>query len=189
MQLLNDIDRYQSLSNNRKMTLLAFLTALSGFLSVIDAVIPKPLPFIKLGIANLITVLLIMRKQGGLALQTAFLRTLIAALIMGTLMSYTYLLSLGGAMLSVLGMWAAYRILNRRITEIGLSVIGAFFSVTAQGLIVMLFFGANGGIWLMISVMILIGLFNGILIGLIVRGLNRHLSSAVPCPSGNITDN
>ncbi len=169
MQLLNDIREYKDLVNIRKVYLIAFLTALSGILSVIDTMIPKPIPMAKIGVANLVTLVLIIENRPGLAFTVAFLRTLIASLMIGSFLTYTYLLSLTGAMFSVIFTMLFFMLLKGAVSEIGLSVIGAFFNTISQGIVVMVFFGFDRGTVFLISVLILISIANGIIIGFIVR--------------------
>lgn len=182
MRLLNDIRLYPQLDSKKRLYLVAFLTALSGFLSVIDAMIPKPLPFVKLGLANLITLIIIMEGRNWLAIQVAFFRTLVASLILGTFLSYTYLLSASGAIGSALLSIAAFQVLAKRISAIGLSVWGALWSVAFQGLIVGLFFGFDKGLLMLLSVFLLIGIAGGLLIGILA---NAFLKSEKPELSEN----
>lgn len=175
MQLLNDIRRYGGLSRPKKIFLLSFLVALSGILSALDAMIPKPMPMLKLGIANLVTLVLILEGKPIPAAVVAFFRTFVAAIMVGTLISYTFLLSFAGAMASVLFMWLFFKWLGNRVSEIGLSVIGAFFNTVFQGLIVALFFGWDGGILFLLSLFVLFGTVNGVIIGFLVRAFYRRV--------------
>lgn len=176
MRLLDDIRRYDGLSPERKIFLTAFLVAVSGILSVIDTMIPKPLPMLKLGISNIVTLVLILENRPALAATVAFFRTVVAAVMVGTLFSYTFLLSFAGAMASVLFMWLFFRWLGNRLSVIGLSVAGAFFNTVFQGLVVVLFFGWDRGVLLLLSVFLLLGTVNGIVIGLIVKWIYPKLA-------------
>ena len=177
MRLLNDIRRYGELSRPQKVFLISFLVALSGILSAIDAMIPKPLPMLKLGIANMVTLVLVLEDRPGLAAVTAFFRTFVSAIMVGTLISYTFLLSFSGAMASVLFMWLFFRWIGRRISVIGLSVIGAFFNTVFQGVVVVLFFGLDGGILFLLSLFLLLGTVNGVLVALLVRAFYRRIAA------------
>ena len=135
------------------------------------------MPFIKLGIANVVTLILVLEGRIVLALETAFFRTLIASMIMGTFLSYTYLLSASGAILAVIVSAAVVRIFGDKISAIGVSVWGAFASVIAQGLIVGLFFGFDRGLIMLLSVFMLLGVANGIIIGLVARFYYKNLKA------------
>lgn len=175
MRLLDDIRQYGGLSRAKKIFLISFLVALSGILSALDAMIPKPLPMLKLGIANMVTLVLILEKRPMLAAVTAFFRTFVSAIMVGTLISYTFLLSFSGAMASVLFMWLFFLWFGRRLSTIGLSVIGAFFNTVFQGLVVVLFFGWDGGILFLLSLFLLLGTANGVIVGFLVKAFYRHV--------------
>lgn len=169
MQLLNDIRNYYNLSQSRRQYILAFLVALSGVLSVIDFLIPKPIPFAKLGIANIITLILVLEERYILAIKVAFFRTLVASMVIGTFISYTYLLSTAGAIFSVVVMIGVAKLFNKHISAIGISVWGALAAVFAQGVIVSLFFGFDNGIAMLLSIFVLVGLLNSVVIALLAK--------------------
>ncbi len=173
MRLLNDVRDWKSLTPERKATLVAFLTALSAVLSVIDTFIPKPMPLLKLGLANIVTVVLAVEDRLVLGLETAFFRTLIAALLLGTAFSFTHLLSFSGAVLSVLASWATAKLLAGKVSTVGVSVAGAFASVAGQGAVVLLFFGYDRGTVLLLSYFVWFALAMGILIGWIASGFYK----------------
>jgi heptaprenyl diphosphate synthase len=171
--LANDIRGYRELSPDRKLYLIAFLTALSGILAVADSFLPKPIPFAKLGLANLVTVYLVAEKRYGLAFQTAVYRTIAAGFVLGTFLSYTYLLSLSSSLASVGMMALLSRTAGKRMSEAGISVWGSFASALAQGAVVGIFYGFDRGLLLMVSLFLLIGAVTGFLIGLGVRSYRR----------------
>ena len=79
----------------------SFLAALCLLLSSVEYAIPKPLPFLRLGLANL-PIILSLRK---LSVRNVLLLTLLKivgqAIISGTLFSYVFLLSASGSIASV----------------------------------------------------------------------------------------
>ena len=172
-QLANDIRGYGELPPERKLYLIAFLTALSGILAVADSFLPKPIPFAKLGLANLVTVYLIAEKRYSLAFQTAFYRTIAAGFVLGTFLSYTYLLSLSSSLASVGMMALLSRAGEKRMSEAGISVWGSFASAIAQGAVVGIFYGFDRGLLMMVSIFVLIGAATGFLIGAGVRHYRR----------------
>lgn len=174
MRLLNDIRRFDALSPRRKLFLLSFLTALSGVLSVLDSSIPKPIPFMKFGLANLVTLILVLEKRYALAMETAFLRTLVSAMVLGTLFSLPHLLSFSGAICAVLFSIALFHFSEKRISSVGLSVWGALFSSLAQIAVVGIFFGFDRGLALMAGTFILIGSATGVVNGFLARWFYRN---------------
>jgi heptaprenyl diphosphate synthase len=127
--------------------------------------IPKPLPFMRLGIANLPLILALdMFPLPSFLLLTA-VKILGQALITGTLFSYVFLFSLAGTAASALVMFALRRFLGRRIGFTGLSVAGALVSNGAQLLLSRAFiFGA--GVRFIAPPFLATGLVTGAALGL-----------------------
>lgn len=111
---------------------VAFLGAFCFFLSAVEYMVPKPLPFMRLGIANLP----ILIGAGFLSLPQLLALALVKAigmsLISGTLFSYVALFSLSGTAAAALAMWAAMKAPRGLVSRVGASVLGAVASNAAQ---------------------------------------------------------
>jgi heptaprenyl diphosphate synthase len=88
---------------------LALLGALCLFLSALDHLIPKPLPFMRIGLANLPLLIALAIFSAKHFFLLALIKVLGQALITGTLFSYVALFSLTGTMLSAALMFVLYR--------------------------------------------------------------------------------
>jgi len=109
------------------------LGAFCLFLSTIEYMIPKPLPFLRIGIANLPLMLALDIFPLPAFLSLAAIKILGQALITGTLFSYVFLFSLAGTSLSALSMYAFRRILGKNlISFIGTGTLGAMVSNITQ---------------------------------------------------------
>jgi heptaprenyl diphosphate synthase len=124
---------------------LALLGAFCLFLSTIEYMIPKPLPFMRIGIANLPLMLALDIFPFPFFLLLIAIKVLGQALITGTLFSYIFLFSLAGTTLSAVSMYALRRLLGRnRISFIGVGTAGAMISNASQLALAWLFvFGDN----------------------------------------------
>ena len=80
---------------------LAVLTALAAALSLLERAIPSPLPWLKPGLANVITLYLAARGEYRAAVLVAILRSFVAALAFGGIFSPAHLFSLGGGLAAV----------------------------------------------------------------------------------------
>lgn len=114
----------------------ADISALFGALcflgSTIEYLIPKPLPFLRLGIANAPLVLALGILPAKAFFYLAFIKVLGQALLSGTLFSFIFLFSFTGTMCSCLAMFTLHRLLKHRIGDAGLCTAGALFSNAAQ---------------------------------------------------------
>ena len=112
---------------------IALLGAFCLFLSTIEYMIPKPMPFMRIGIANLPLMLALDIFPFRAFLVLVAIKIFGQAIITGTLFSYIFLFSLAGTFLSALSMYAVRRFLGRnRVGFIGVGVTGAMMSNITQ---------------------------------------------------------
>ena len=112
--------------------LLPFLAALCLFLAAVEYAIPKPLPFLRLGLANLPVIIALFIMPTRDIYKLILLKIMGQALITGTLFSYIFLFSAAGSLASGLTMLGVHRILRNRNSCIGLSLAGAAANNIAQ---------------------------------------------------------
>ena len=144
------------------------------FLSALEYLIPKPLPFIRLGLANIpLLIALDIMPFSSFAL-LGFLKIIGQALISGTLFSYVFLFSLGGTGVSALFMYALRRQLGeKRISLIGVSAAGAFASNGIQ-LVLAYFFVFGKSIIYAAAPILGLGVVTGTLLGIFSEYFIRH---------------
>jgi heptaprenyl diphosphate synthase len=112
---------------------LTVLLALAAtLLGVVDGMIPRPLPFFKTGLANVITVIAALRYGTGKAISVNLLRSVAVSLFYGTLATPAFLLSLSGGFFSALLMGLLARLVPRRISVTALSMAGSTMSLSVQ---------------------------------------------------------
>lgn len=113
-----------------RMTRLAFLLALGLILSYIESLIPFyfGLPGAKLGLANLMVILILYTYGAKDAFLVNLLRIFVSSLLFGNL--YGFLYSAAGALFSFLAMWFLRRYTNVSVTAV--SVLGGIFHNTGQ---------------------------------------------------------
>ena len=108
--------------------------ALALSLQLLETLLPMPLPIpgLKLGLANLVSVYLLLAANWRMAAQVAAGRILLAALFSGTLLGPSFGLSMAGAVASLLGMTLLLRAAAPDMTIIGVSLAGAVLHNLAQ---------------------------------------------------------
>ena len=145
--------------------LVAFLGALCLFLSAIEYMIPKPIPFLRVGIANLpILVSLDLLPVPSLLL-VILLKVIGQGLIGGTLISYVFLFSAVGSFASGFSMILLRKLVGRHMTLVGIGVLGALFSNLTQILLArLLIFGE--GAWLIAPPFLALGTVTATLLGI-----------------------
>ncbi|MFP4212402.1 MAG: Gx transporter family protein, partial [Alkalispirochaeta sp.] len=158
--------------------MLAILGAVAMFFSTLEFLIPKPVPFFRVGLANIpiLLVLHFFRVRHVFAL--TFLKVLGQGLINGTLASYVFLFSLFGSFASVLVMIAVWNVGGRRVSLIGVSIAGALASNTVQVVLSVLFiFGSRS--WVIAPPFLILGTVAGLFVGIVAElfaGSSRWLT-------------
>ena len=155
----------------RKITLLASLTAVALTIFIIEAQIPPivPIPGIKLGLANVITLFAVITLGRKDAFVILMLRILLGSIFAGSVMSLMY--SLAGGIMCFLLMSAAVCVMSENMTWC-ISVIGAIGHNIGQIAVAVLVTHTAQITWylpvLMISAVIT-GLFTGLLTQMLLK--------------------
>ncbi len=145
--------------------IIAFMGALCLFFSTIEYLFPKPVPFFRLGLANLPVLLTLGFFKPRETLLLVALKVLGQGLINGTLASYVFLFSVAGSFTSALAMITVSRAFGSRITLVGVSVFGAITSNIVQIILSVTFiFGMTA--WVIAPVFMVLGSVSGVLVGL-----------------------
>ncbi|MCQ2611310.1 MAG: Gx transporter family protein [Treponema sp.] len=121
-------------NSTENQKILAFLTALSLFFSAVEFAIPKPMPFLRIGLANIPLILGLFLLPSKLYFVLVLLKIFVQNLISGTLFSYTILFSVAGTTSSALIMFALHRLFfsSNCISVFGITLAGALFNSLAQ---------------------------------------------------------
>jgi len=157
------------LSTHSRFTDTADVTALLGafcfFLSSIEYMLPKPLPFMRLGIANLPILLAVDILPFPWYILLAIVKVIGMSLISGTLFSFVALFSLMGTLTAALVMWGAHKLGGKYISQIGVSVLGAISSNLVQ-MVIARYVAFGEAAWLIAPVFVAMGLITGLALGL-----------------------
>ncbi|MCL2192322.1 MAG: Gx transporter family protein [Treponema sp.] len=112
---------------------LALLGALCFFLSAVEYLIPKPLPFMRIGLANMPLLLALNILGAKDFFLLVVLKVLGQGLIGGTFLSFIFLFSIAGTFTSATVMYALSRMPGRRYLGFtGISCAGAMVSNSVQ---------------------------------------------------------
>jgi heptaprenyl diphosphate synthase len=151
-------------SPSERHELAPFFGALCLFFATIEYLFPRPLPFLRLGLANLPILLALGVLSPREVFLVAALKVAGQGLLHGTFASYVFLFSLAGTFVSTSVMLLAHRMGGKRISLIGVSVLGALASNLVQVVLSVAFiFGENA---ILIAPLFLgIGTASGVVVG------------------------
>lgn len=158
----------------KKMTVLSLYTAAALILFVVESVIPMPvpLPFVKLGLANIITLIVLVCYSPKDAFLVLMLRIFLASVFYGQIVYLVY--SMAGGILCFLADVVINRLLKGKYIYIT-AVFGALFHNVGQMLAAYFFLGKGVLPYFPYMVLcgIITGLFTGILANILVLRLKR----------------
>lgn len=162
--------------NVRRASFLGMLVALAVAVNLLEAQVPAPLPWVRLGFANLMTLIAILTlgwKEGFLV---TILRVIIGGLVLGGFLGPAFLLSLSGGVagtavmaLMAPGVWRIW-------SPLAASTAGAFAHGGAQVLVLFALLVRTPEILLLLPWVLLSSLASGVATGLLANLLlaRRH---------------
>ena len=158
----------------KKLTQLAMLTGVALIIFVVELQIPNPFPIpgIKLGLANIITVYAVYRYRAGEVMMIVFCRIFLAAVFGGNMMALAY--SFAGSVLCLTGMLLLRKIIDKKHIWIA-SVFGAVLHNAGQILIAVLVMGT--GVLVYLSFLLVSGCLAGAFTGACAQLVVHRLKS------------
>lgn len=150
---------------------VARLAAFAITLHLAEAVMPTPLPGVKPGIANIITLYVLHRYDFATAAWVSLLRVFAVSLLFGNFLTPTFVLSLSGALTSLAGLVLVMRLPRHWFGPVSHSVFAAFAHIAGQLLVVRLWLIPSAGLAYLVPIFAAFALLFGTLNGLIAAKL------------------
>ena len=115
----------------RREKYLVFLILLSLYLSLLETFIPKPFPWLKLGLSNIGTLAALEKFGKKMAFEVVICRIVIQGIMLGTLFSPGFIISLVSGTASVCIMAGLYNFRNR-LSLVSISIFSALIHNLTQ---------------------------------------------------------
>lgn len=147
-------------------------------LTVAEAAIPLPLPGVKPGLANIITLVVLARWGWRDAVWVALLRVLVGSLLLGQFLAPGFFLSLVGSLASLAVLGLAMHLPKRWFGPVSHSVLAAFAHIGGQVLVARLWLVPHDGVFYLVPVFALAATVFGLVNGLIAARLLAEESAA-----------
>ncbi|NOX07911.1 MAG: Gx transporter family protein [Gammaproteobacteria bacterium] len=150
---------------------IAGLAALAISIHIAEAAFPSPIPGIKPGLANIITIAALLRFGWSTALWISLLRVFVGSIVLGTFLSPTFILSLSGAISSILILGLAQYLPGKGAGPVGYSILAALAHMAGQFTSAWLLFIPHPALFNLLPVLMSAALIFGIINGIIVSGM------------------
>lgn len=150
---------------------VAQLAAAAIGLAIIDAAVPLPLPGVKPGLSNIVTLIVLARYGWNTAAWVCGLRVMVGSLMLGQFLAPGFFMSLTGAVFSLFALAAAVKLPRRFFGPISWSIIAAFAHITGQLTLARLWLIPHNGLFLLVPIFASASLVFGIINGMIASKL------------------
>ncbi len=171
-----DVTSTKPLRTNKEDYLIAWLTALAISVHIIEAAFPSPLPGVKPGLANVVTVAALILFGWGTAAWVGFLRVLVGSLLVGTFLSPTFALSLAGATASIAVLGIAKALPGVVFGPVGYCVLAAMAHMAAQFGAAYVLFIPHQGLFSLLPVLMTAALVFGLVSGFITKSAITYIN-------------
>jgi len=146
---------------------IARMAAVALGLTVLENAIPSPLPGVKPGLANIVTLIVLARYGWRVAAWVSLLRVVAGSLLFGNFLAPGFFLGLFGAACSLAILALSQHLPQRWFGPVTHSVLAAFAHITGQMLVVYLWLIPHAGIAYLIPIFATAALVFGTVNGLI----------------------
>jgi heptaprenyl diphosphate synthase len=146
---------------------IARMAAVALGLTILENTIPSPLPGVKPGLANIVTLIVLDRYGWRVAAWVSLLRVVTGSLLFGNFLAPGFFLSMSGATCSLAILALCQNLSKRWFGPVSHSVISAFAHIAGQLTIVYLWLIPHAGIAYLIPIFAIAALVFGTVNGLI----------------------
>lgn len=166
---------------DRKIVIMALMVALGVILHRLEALLPLPTPWVKLGLANLMTLMALIYLGVREAFIVTLLRVILGSILAGTFLGPTFFLSLAGGLTGTAIMCGIYNRGKGPFSLVGISICGAYTHTFITAICVYFFLIKQTSFFVLLPFFFSLALVTGILTG--VAG--NLLSRKIELPSGS----
>ncbi|MFO7953428.1 Gx transporter family protein [Thioalkalivibrio sp.] len=165
---------------------IAALAAIAIGIQILEAAIPSPIPGIKPGLANIVTLITLLVLGWRAAVAVTLIRVVGSSLLLGTLLSPAFWLSLAGAVASLVLLAALRPFTPRHVGPVGLAIAAAMGHITGQFLLAWALIIPHPKLPLVLPPLLLAALITGSLTGILTTQvladprIQRHVRKSNP---------
>lgn len=173
----------QTLTASRTDMIIAGYAALGVAIFVVEAAFPSPLPGVKPGLANVITLIALFRHGLKVAIWVTLLRVLVGSLLIGTFLTPTFMMSFAGALCAIAAMSLLAPLRHQILGPLGISVLAALAHMSGQILVAYYWLIGHEAVLGLLPPLLTAAVIFGCLSGLIAAATLTALTKHSPPPS------
>jgi heptaprenyl diphosphate synthase len=166
-------------SRSGRLATLGLLLAAGLALYVVESALPAPFPFLRLGLANVATIVAILMLGMADALALTVLRVSLASILVGTFLGPAFALAMAGGVAATIAMGLAARWALPPLGVVGVSLLGALTHNVAQLCVIGGIYTGRGPAVSLLPAALFVSAAAGLGTGLIARFTTDRLGAAV----------
>lgn len=175
----------RTIQTTRDDYLIAGFAALAITIHIAESALPSPLPGIKPGLANVVTLVVLCRYGWQMAAWVSLLRVLVGSILIGTFLSPTFFLSAAGALASIAMLGLLFSLSRAlpgwAVGPMGYGVAAALAHMSGQFWAAYMVFVPHSGLLILYPLLMTLAAVLGVVSGLLTRTILKKLNRA---PSG-----
>ena len=169
------------IESSKKDHIIAWLAALAITIHIIESALPTPLPGVKPGLANVVTLVALLLWGWRVAVWISLLRVLVGSLLIGTFLTPTFFLSFSGACCSLIAL-VLVQIWSKKVPvlavgPVGYSVVAAMMHMLGQFMAAYWLFIPHKALFHLLPVLMTLALIFGMVSGVIAARVVNNLNS------------
>ena len=168
-----------SIQSTREDHRIAWFSALAIAIHLLEATLPSPLPGVKPGLANVVTITVLCLYGWRVAAWVNVFRVVIGSILLGTFLTPTFMMSASGAASALLAV-GLVSLLNRVpgvcVGPLGYSVLAALAHMSGQFMLAYMLFIPHPGLFKLFPVLMSLALLFGVLSGIIAQFLLKRIT-------------
>jgi heptaprenyl diphosphate synthase len=168
--------------SGREIALVGVFLAVILMVGLLERMIPLDfiVPGARLGFSNIVILTSIYIFRFRLSFLLVILKCLLTAVISGGISSFLY--SISGSLLSLVAMWLAIRFMEKHMSPMGISVIGAMFHSTGQVITACVVL-ETVGIMAYLPLLLVLSTISGVIVGFVVGAVLPYLRAVIKDPA------
>ena len=155
---------------------VAWLAALAITIHIAESMLPSPLPGIKPGLSNVVTIAALLLYGWRAAVWVSLLRVVVGSILIGTFLTPTFVLSFSGAVAAVAVIGLGSLLPGRGLGPIGYCLLASMAHIAAQFFVAYRLFIPHEALFGLLPVLMTAGVGFGLASGLLVQAMMAHIN-------------
>ncbi|MCC6206606.1 MAG: Gx transporter family protein [Gammaproteobacteria bacterium] len=156
---------------------IAWLAALAITIHIAESMLPSPLPGIKPGLANIVTIAALHLYGWRAAVWVSLLRVVVGGILIGTFLTPTFLLSFSGALAAVAVIGLGSLLPGRGLGPVGYCLLASMAHIAAQFYVAYRLFIPHEALFGLLPVLMTAGVGFGLASGFLVQAMMAHFNN------------